>query len=166
MPRDFWDFACHLYRRDGVEHACLQLQDNAGVDVSAVLLCCWLGQAYGEHAGRHLETLLADAATWSRQLVAPLRRARYWYRSRPDAMRDAALYQQLKDVELMAEKALMQQLDSRARQLLGTSRHTAAAPRAAAKDFVHSYLKGATIVLDDSAQQQLALILAALDGDS
>jgi len=166
MPRDLWDFACHLYRRDGVEQACLQLQDNAGVDVSALLLCCWLAQTYGEHAERHLDTLLADVATWSRQLVAPLRRARYWYRNQPDSARDAALYRQLKGVELMAEKALLQQLDSRARQLLGNPQQTATARGAAALRFIDRYLKSTAIVLDGGTQQQLTLILAALDDDS
>ncbi|MEM7022578.1 MAG: TIGR02444 family protein [Pseudomonadota bacterium] len=39
----FWDFSLALYRKPGVEAACLDLQKRHGVDVNLVLFCLWLG---------------------------------------------------------------------------------------------------------------------------
>jgi uncharacterized protein (TIGR02444 family) len=72
----FWDYALELYRREGVEAACLELQERHGLDVNVVLLCCWL-------AGRGIvadELALARIAemseAWQEEFVRPLRAVR------------------------------------------------------------------------------------------
>lgn len=70
-------YAIRLYGRDGVQAACLSLQDDHGVDVDLALFAAWAGAALG----RRLDGAawaLADAhvSDWRRQVVAPLRATR------------------------------------------------------------------------------------------
>ncbi len=76
-PADpFWDYAVELYRRPGVEAACLELQRRHGLDVNQVLLCCWQAR----RGGRLDRALLARAgevvASWQAEVVRPLRAVR------------------------------------------------------------------------------------------
>ena len=72
----FWDYALELYQRQGVEAACLDLQQRHGLDVNVVLFCCWLarcGIAVDEASvGRIAEITEA----WQEQFVRPLRAVR------------------------------------------------------------------------------------------
>ncbi len=72
----FWDYSVELYRRPGVEAACLDLQRRHGLDVNLVLLCCWQASL----GGRLDRTLLAGAgevvASWQAEVVRPLRALR------------------------------------------------------------------------------------------
>ncbi len=38
----FWTFSLGYYRGAGVSEACLELQDNCGVDVNVVLFLLWM----------------------------------------------------------------------------------------------------------------------------
>ena len=72
----FWDYAVELYRRPGVEGACLELQARHGLDVNVVLLCCWLasgGVAPDEPA---IGRIAAAAGSWQAAFVRPLRAVR------------------------------------------------------------------------------------------
>jgi uncharacterized protein (TIGR02444 family) len=72
----FWDYALELYRRDGVEAACLELQERHSLDVNVVLLCCWLarrGIAADEAA---LGQIAGAAEVWQEEFVRPLRAVR------------------------------------------------------------------------------------------
>jgi uncharacterized protein (TIGR02444 family) len=72
----FWDYALELYRRPGVETACLELQQRHSVDVNIVLLCCWLGQR-GVVADAAVFARIAEVAeTWQNEVVRPLRAVR------------------------------------------------------------------------------------------
>jgi uncharacterized protein (TIGR02444 family) len=72
----FWDYALDLYRKEGVEAACLELQRRHGVDVNIVLLCCWLGHR-GVVADEAVWARIAEAAeTWQKEVVRPLRAVR------------------------------------------------------------------------------------------
>ena len=72
----FWDYSVELYRRPGVEAACLDLQRRHGLDVNLVLLCCWqasrgvpLDRALLSRAGEVVASLQAE-------VVRPLRALR------------------------------------------------------------------------------------------
>jgi uncharacterized protein (TIGR02444 family) len=72
----FWDYALELYRRDGVEAACLELQERHRLDVNILLLCCWLasrGIPADEAALRRIAEL---AEVWQEEFVRPLRAVR------------------------------------------------------------------------------------------
>jgi uncharacterized protein (TIGR02444 family) len=72
----FWDYALELYRRPGVEAACLELQQRHSVDVNIVLFCCWLAHR-GLVADEAVLARLAEAAeVWQKEVVRPLRAVR------------------------------------------------------------------------------------------
>jgi uncharacterized protein (TIGR02444 family) len=72
----FWDYALELYRRPGVEAACLELQQRHGVDVNIVLLCCWLAHRGVAADAAFLAQIAAAAEVWQQEVVRPLRAVR------------------------------------------------------------------------------------------
>jgi uncharacterized protein (TIGR02444 family) len=72
----FWDYALDLYRQEGVEEACLELQERHGLDVNLVLLCCWLASRGIEAQGQWLKATVGAVETWHAQVVRPLRAVR------------------------------------------------------------------------------------------
>jgi uncharacterized protein (TIGR02444 family) len=77
MTDSLWDYALAVYRRPGVERACLALQANLGVDVNLLLFCCWMG-ARRAHAIDEAGLVRARQAVrrWQDEVVRPLRAAR------------------------------------------------------------------------------------------
>jgi uncharacterized protein (TIGR02444 family) len=72
----FWDYAVELYRRPGVEGACLELQARHGLDVNLVLLCCWLASRGTAADERTFDRIAAAAERWQVAFVRPLRAVR------------------------------------------------------------------------------------------
>lgn len=111
MHTDLWNFALQLYARPGVEAACLQWQDLGG-DVCLLLCGMWLsarGIAPNEQRARQLAEL-ADA--WQTDVVKPLRTLRQAWRDK--ASQDAqlaGLREQVKGLELAAERVLLERLE-------------------------------------------------------
>jgi uncharacterized protein (TIGR02444 family) len=72
----FWDYALELYRKEGVEAACLELQQRHSVDVNIVLLCCWLGHR-GIVADEAILARISEVVeVWQDEVVRPLRAVR------------------------------------------------------------------------------------------
>lgn len=44
MVNPFWNFSLDHYKQEGVQAACLHLQDSFGADVNLVLYCLWLAR--------------------------------------------------------------------------------------------------------------------------
>ncbi len=87
----FWDFSLDLYLKDGVDHACLALQDQLGLNVNMLLFALWLG-----HRGVSLDPVrLRQAevaiAPWQEDLIVPLRAVRRTLASRVRASGDEHL---------------------------------------------------------------------------
>jgi uncharacterized protein (TIGR02444 family) len=72
----FWDYALALYRQDGVERACLDLQARHGLDVNVVLLCCWLASRGIEADQAWLRGATAAVERWQAEVIRPLRAVR------------------------------------------------------------------------------------------
>ena len=72
----FWDYALELYRRPGVEAACLELQQRHSLDVNIVLLCCWLGHRGVVAEDAVLARIAEMTETWQEEVVRPLRAVR------------------------------------------------------------------------------------------
>lgn len=72
----FWDYAVELYRRPGVEEACLELQARHGLDVNVVLLCCWLASRGVAPDEPTVDRIAAAAGSWQTTFVRPLRAVR------------------------------------------------------------------------------------------
>lgn len=72
----FWNYALDLYRRPGVEGACLDLQRRHGLDVNLVLLCCWLAARGIEVEREWLAQVTARVESWQVEAIRPLRGVR------------------------------------------------------------------------------------------
>jgi uncharacterized protein (TIGR02444 family) len=102
-----WEFALALYGRDGVEAACLILQDEAGIDVCELLWHCWL-----HHHGLACDASLEPVHRWQRRVTVPLRRLRRDLK--PEAQQSesvAALRRTLQQAELQAERETLSCLE-------------------------------------------------------
>ncbi|MDV5098271.1 TIGR02444 family protein [Pseudomonas asiatica] len=116
MHTDLWNHALALYARPGVEAACLDLQALGG-DVCLLLCATWL-QAHGVAVrDERVQALREVTEPWQREVVNPLRSLRQQWRAaaQGDAQL-AALREQVKGLELQAEKALLERLQERSRQ--------------------------------------------------
>ncbi|MFN7238110.1 MAG: TIGR02444 family protein [Brevundimonas sp.] len=111
--RDLWDWTVRAYANEGVQAACLNLQDSADQDIPLLLWAAWCART-----GRPLDSETLDAAVdltraWREQAIAPLRAVRRKLTTRQTDLDDAAreaVRTQVKAAELAAERALLQGL--------------------------------------------------------
>lgn len=111
MPSDLWSFAVACYARPGVEPICLRLQDE-GADVCLLLCALWLEQRGVAASDARMQELQAISQTWQREVVMPLRALRQRWRAA--AAGDSVLAQireQIKTIELAAERAQLERLE-------------------------------------------------------
>lgn len=115
-PREsFWDWALKAYAAPGVQEACLQLQDDTGQNVPLLLWAAWTaatGRPLDEDA---IEGACDCARAWDEAAVTPLRTLRRSLKAtNPDIDNAAreALRDQVKAVELAAERHLMSGLEA------------------------------------------------------
>ncbi len=80
-PSGFWDFSVRAYNRPGVADACLALQDQHGLDVNLLLYCCWIGASRGAIRKSDLKSAFEFSASWSANVVRPLREVRSWLKT-------------------------------------------------------------------------------------
>ncbi|MCJ1888267.1 TIGR02444 family protein [Pseudomonas sp. LA21] len=112
MSDDVWSYALQLYARPGVEAACLALQEG-GADVCLMLASTWLGSTGVAFSPARISALESTARNWRDQVIVPLRSLRQQWREA--AQQDAALAglrERLKQLELDAEKVLLERLES------------------------------------------------------
>lgn len=119
--QDLWSFAVQLYARPGVESACLQLQDS-GCDVCLVLTGVWLEQRGISCRDDYLQALRDLAQPWQQNVVMPLRQARQQWRTAASQDAElATLREQLKQLELEAERLLLKRLEALTKDWPGES---------------------------------------------
>jgi uncharacterized protein (TIGR02444 family) len=110
-----WDWATAAYARQGVEAACLDLQDSHRQSVPYLLWAAW---AAAEGRPLSVATLAEGAALasrWEQTATAPLRLARRGLKAEIPGVADApreALRAQIKALELQAEQTLMLALEA------------------------------------------------------
>lgn len=111
MSSDLWSFSLNTYARPGVEPACLQLQ-SAGINVCLLLCGLWLGER-GVTCNEHRLQLLRDVAgPWDADVVQPLRALRLqWKAAASDDAKLNSLREQVKALELEAERHLLLRLE-------------------------------------------------------
>ena len=107
----FWEFSLAAWRREGVEHACLALQERHGLDVNLLLLCGFAGRRGQTLDIADLHRLIEGVRPWREDVVLPLRRLRRWLKEQGLAPSETAerLRTGIKESELQAE-AIEQQL--------------------------------------------------------
>lgn len=105
-----WEWALEVYARPGVPEACLALQDLHGQNTSFLL--------WAVHAEVKDPELLARAAeaarTWDRTALVPLREVRRALKAPAPPVDDRArlaLREEVKGLELAAERLLLETLD-------------------------------------------------------
>lgn len=112
MAADLWRFAKEFYQRPGVEATCLQLQAQ-GADVCLLLCAAWLGRRGVACSPVRAERLRAAAEPWQREVLSVLRQIRQdWRAAACQDSERAALREQLKRLELEAERLQLQRLAS------------------------------------------------------
>ncbi|AJD46837.1 hypothetical protein S7S_02075 [Isoalcanivorax pacificus W11-5] len=105
-----WQYALTLWKRPGVEHAALLLQDQHSLPVCLLLAALWLA-GRGVTPDAALAAALRDIAEeWERERIAPLRRLRRQAGTRADW---ADWKRALQDAELEAERLLVSALETR-----------------------------------------------------
>ncbi|MBI1406400.1 MAG: TIGR02444 family protein [Caulobacter sp.] len=106
----FWDWALAAYDRPGTPEACLSLQDDHGQQTAYLLWAAWAAPdektlARGAELARH----------WDLTILGPLRQSRRSLKPALAPVEDAArlaLREEVKAVELGAERLLMQTLET------------------------------------------------------
>jgi uncharacterized protein (TIGR02444 family) len=110
MSSDLWSFALTFYARPGIEAACLRLQQQ-GADVCLLLCAAWLQQCGVACTPARAAALSELAEPWQREVITPLRQLRQGWREAAghnEGLR--ALREQIKSVELQAERQLLERL--------------------------------------------------------
>lgn len=127
-----WAFALRIYARTGVEQTSLRLQDRCGADIPVLLFALWMGSCGRALSRDDLERIVATVQKWQDTVVAPLRQARVALRqldSLPLRLRPEAetLREDIKAIELLAEKRELEWLESFSTVGVLRDRETAAA---------------------------------------
>ena len=111
MPTDLWNFATTLYARPGAEKACLQLQ-GSGADVCLLLTALWLERRQVACSESRSAALQQLAGPWQEEVIKPLRQLRQDWRTHAQQNEQLEqLREQVKTLELQAEKALLARLE-------------------------------------------------------
>jgi uncharacterized protein (TIGR02444 family) len=72
----FWTFSLGYYRGAGVSEACLELQDNCGVDVNVVLFLLWQASQRRRVAATDVKALADRVRPWQIEVIGPIRALR------------------------------------------------------------------------------------------
>jgi uncharacterized protein (TIGR02444 family) len=72
----FWTFSLGFYRGAGVSEACLELQDNCGVDVNVVLFLLWMASQKRQLDVGEVKSLADKVRPWQADVIGPIRALR------------------------------------------------------------------------------------------
>ncbi|HGM5581132.1 TPA: TIGR02444 family protein [Pseudomonas putida] len=115
MHTDLWNHALALYGRPGVEKACLTLQAQGG-DVCLLLCGTWLQARRVVPNAQRVDELQQLAQAWQQNVISALRALRQQWRAQAqDDPQLATLREQVKGLELDAERVLLERLQACAR---------------------------------------------------
>jgi uncharacterized protein (TIGR02444 family) len=107
LDNPFWQFSLRVYSAPGVSAECLELQEKLELDVNVVLFAAWLGAAQGiVLEAADLDRINEAVATWSADVVRPLRAVRQRLKLAPEMAHDdvRTLRKRVADTELFAEQ--------------------------------------------------------------
>lgn len=111
----FWDWALAAYAAPGVAEACLELQDAHDQNVPLLLWAAWCARNGRRPGEDDLDAACDTARVWTDAAILPLRDLRRRLKSTipdmapPDRL---AVREQIKAVELDAERRLMSALEA------------------------------------------------------
>jgi uncharacterized protein (TIGR02444 family) len=156
-----WKVVVELYARPGVSHACLQLQDRLGVDVSFLLAVLF----YTVHRGLNLpaeeiKKLDRCISAWRNEVILPLRKLRRRLKSGDLlSLSTDDIYPRIKADELLAEQieisALVQQLEQT------PSNSAAPSSRVVIERVIRHFAKASgqdASLIDDETQRAISIL--------
>jgi uncharacterized protein (TIGR02444 family) len=112
-----WEFAQVLYAQPQVAKACVDLQDNHGVNVCLLLGLCWLDKQQRHLSQEQLAQLERHIDFWTRECIEPLRRLRRTLAvAAPDELQQQ-VRRLIKQAELTAEQKLLLDIEAWAADL-------------------------------------------------
>ena len=103
----FWTFSLGYYRGAGVSEACLELQDNCGVDVNVVLFLLWQATQKRHFAEVQVKALTEKMGPWQIDVIGPIRGLRRMLKGNAPLLDKGAaeLFRtKIKAIELEAER--------------------------------------------------------------
>jgi len=103
----FWRFSLRFYRAPEVAQACIDLQEDAHVDVNILLFLLWQATRRRALSNQELQQLEARVRPWREATVIPLRNVRRALKSPPALVPPGtaeAFRTRIKAVELEAER--------------------------------------------------------------
>ena len=131
-----WDWAASAYAREGVEEACLELQDGYNQNIPYLLWAAWAAADGRPLDAEVLEMAGETARTWNDTAIEPLRAIHRRLKKPVPDMGDEAresLRAQVKAVELSGERLLLEDLETLAPEAKSPALPLAPALVAAAK---------------------------------
>ena len=136
----FWRFSIKFYAMPGVAHACIELQDQAKVDVNILFFLFWnatQGRAFSTAEVAEVERMIGP---WRDMAVVPIRNVRRALKTPPAVMPAGAaegFRTRIKAVELEAERLQQEALY----ELAQSSRlgQPSASPAKAARTSIDAY---------------------------
>src|SRR4030088_504719 len=103
----FWKFSLGYYRGAGVSEACLELQDNCGVDVNVVLFLLWMASQTRVVPPDQVKRLADKVRAGQTAVIGPIRSLRRMLKSEAPLLDKGAaeLFRtKIKAVELESER--------------------------------------------------------------
>lgn len=99
-----WHDMSSVHKDKSLAAACLFMQEQFDVDVPLLLLLC-LGDQHQGAPGQHdLVTYVEQSALWRQSVIVPIRTVRQTMKTTFVALAELALREQIKQVELEAER--------------------------------------------------------------
>jgi uncharacterized protein (TIGR02444 family) len=135
----FWTFSLGYYRGAGVSEACLDLQDNFGVDVNVVLFLLWQASQRRQFAAVQVKALAEKVGPWQIDVIGPIRRLRRMLKGNAPLLDkgSAELFRtKIKAIELESEKLQQEAMYAMA---AGLRSETAPSVEAAARASIAAY---------------------------
>jgi len=127
MSDGLWDWSLRAYAAPGVAEACLALQDHHDENVPLLLWSAWVAVTGRRPDADDIEAACDTARAWSETAIAPLRAIRRTLKGPVpdlDAPAREAVREQVKAVELLAERHLLSALETLAPAPSGPPRPT------------------------------------------
>jgi uncharacterized protein (TIGR02444 family) len=166
VSQNFWEFSLDLYSSTEVSAACLDLQNQYGIDVNLLLLCCWSGACVGELSEESLSQALNYSKQWREQVVSPLRQTRRWMKlNMPIDQNQQIDFQEVRDeiksVELRAEKHQQSVLE----QIVMGQSNSGVSPEKAIRGNVLKLVKQMKVAESSELRATLSLVINAAIAD-
>jgi uncharacterized protein (TIGR02444 family) len=158
VRQSLWAFSLGFYGLPGVASACLRCQDEAGADVSLLLLLLWRaadGVSFDTAAIADLDSGVAD---WRENVVQPLRGVRRFLKSETSAA-SGVLRERIKAAELESER---QELEALARRVAHVGQALTQPGEQAARHNLAAYAAATGHALPGAAVEELVTALAAM----